>query len=54
MYNILPIICERKECTDNPNFRYNQETVMIVEYRNLEMYMGHPVCSFISKSMREK
>jgi hypothetical protein len=40
-----------KRCTDNPSVGCDDQNIVIVEYRNLEMYALHPMCLIISETI---
>jgi hypothetical protein len=37
---------------DSPSFKYEQDNMVVVENRNLEMHIYHPIPTIISKTIR--
>jgi hypothetical protein len=58
LFLLLPVTCllegKRPEHRnrDNPCFRREWESMIIVEYRNSEEYTEQPLCSVIAETMR--
>jgi hypothetical protein len=45
------VLMKGKRCTDNLSFGCDDQTMVIVEYRNLEMYALCPICLIISETI---
>jgi hypothetical protein len=50
VYSNLLVLMKGKRCTNDPSFGCEDDTIFIVEYRNLEMCALCPTCLIISET----